>query len=181
MVWRLVDEQTSAEGSYAVCARFDNAQGLITKSRVTVAGIPVGYIDRIRLEGARARVDMVIDEGVELHQDATIARRSASLLGEYILAVNPGSVDESVLEDGQCIHTVEETADTADIMQDVGAIARSSARRGAADRAGVRDRARRPADAVRAGEPHPGAGGGEPHRPGERSGRHRPPSATSSA
>ncbi len=125
VVWRLVDEQTGAEGSYGVCARFDNAQGLITKSRVTVAGIPVGYIDSIRLEGARARVDMRIDDNVELHEDATIARRSASLLGEYLLAVNPGSVDAPLLHDGECIGTVEETADTADIMRDVGAIAHS--------------------------------------------------------
>ncbi len=125
VVWRLVDERSGTEQGYRICARFDNAHGLITKSRVTVAGIRVGYIDSIRLEGARARVDMRIDPQVQLHTDATVARRSASLLGEYILAVNPGSVDAPQLNDGDCIGTVEETADTADIMRDVGAIARS--------------------------------------------------------
>lgn len=125
VVWRLVDERSSTERGYRVCAYFDNAHGLITKSRVTVAGIPVGYIDGIRLDGARARVDMRIQDQVELHRDASVARRSASLLGEYILAVNPGSVDAPRIGDGQCIETVEETADTADIMRDVGAIARS--------------------------------------------------------
>jgi phospholipid/cholesterol/gamma-HCH transport system substrate-binding protein len=125
VVWRLVDERSGSQSGYRVCARFDNAHGLITKSRVTVAGISVGSIDSIRLEGARARVDMRIDDAVELHRDASVARRSASLLGEYILAVNPGSIDAPRLRDGECIGTVEETADTADIMRDVGAIARS--------------------------------------------------------
>jgi phospholipid/cholesterol/gamma-HCH transport system substrate-binding protein len=125
VVWRLVDERSGTDEGYRVCARFANAHGLITKSRVTVAGIPVGFIDSIRLEGAQARVDMRINDEVELHRDATVARRSASLLGEYILAVNPGSVDAPRLGDGDCIETVEETADTADIMRDVGAIARS--------------------------------------------------------
>jgi phospholipid/cholesterol/gamma-HCH transport system substrate-binding protein len=124
VVWRLVDERSGTDGGYRVCARFENAHGLITKSRVTVAGIPVGYIDSIRLEGNRARVDMQIEDRVQLHRDATVSRRSASLLGEYLLAVNPGSVDAPRVRDGQCITVVEES-DTADIMRDVGAISRS--------------------------------------------------------
>lgn len=125
VVWRLVDERASTDDGYQVCAYFDNAHGLITKSRVTVAGIPVGYIESIRLEGSRARVDMFIEQQVQLHGNATIARRSASLLGEYLLAINPGNVDQPRLSDGECIELVEETPDTADIMEDVGAIASS--------------------------------------------------------
>ena len=125
VVWRLVDERASTDDGYQVCAYFDNAHGLITKSRVTVAGIPVGYIESIRLEGSRARVDMFIEQQVQLHANATIARRSASLLGEYLLAINPGNVDQPRLADGECIDLVEETPDTADIMEDVGAIAAS--------------------------------------------------------
>jgi phospholipid/cholesterol/gamma-HCH transport system substrate-binding protein len=68
---------------------------------------------------------MHIEPEVQLHQDATIARRSSSLLGEYLLAINPGSPDMPLLHDGECITAVEETADTADIMRDVGAIAHS--------------------------------------------------------
>ncbi|MFK7990364.1 MAG: MlaD family protein [Sandaracinaceae bacterium] len=125
VVWRLVDERASTTEGYRVYALFGNAHGLITKSRVTVAGIPVGYIDNIQLEGSQARVDMVIQSDVELHTDATVARRSASLLGEYILAINPGGVDEPDLGDGDRINTLEENGDTADILADVGAVARS--------------------------------------------------------
>ncbi len=127
VIWRLVDEQSGGGEGYRVCAHFQNAQGLITKSRVTVAGIPVGYIDRIGLEGNRARVDMRIEPAVQLHNDAKIARRSASLLGEYVLAINPGTPGRPRLRDGDCIREVEESSDTADIMRDVGRIARNLA------------------------------------------------------
>ncbi len=125
VIWRLVDERSGTQDGYQVHALFDNAQGLINKSRVTVAGIPVGYIDDIRLEGARARVDIVMDPDVPLYEDAMVARRSASLLGEYVLAINPGDPERDRLESGDRISVVEETPDTADILEDVGAIAGS--------------------------------------------------------
>jgi phospholipid/cholesterol/gamma-HCH transport system substrate-binding protein len=125
VVWRLVDERAGSDDTYRVCAVFDNAHGLITKSRVTVAGIPVGYIESIELEGAQARVDMSIEQRVELYQNASIERRSASLLGEYILAINPGDASAPRLDPGECIEEVRETPDTADIMADVGAVASS--------------------------------------------------------
>lgn len=125
VIWRLVDERAGTDEGYPVCAVFDNAHGLITKSRVTVAGIPVGYIEEISLEGAQARVDMVVENRVELYENASIERRSASLLGEYILAINPGDSTAPRLDPGECIHEVTETPDTADIMNDVGAIASS--------------------------------------------------------
>ena len=47
-VYRYVDERASTESGYGVYAYFDDVQGLIAKSRVLVAGIPVGYISTIR-------------------------------------------------------------------------------------------------------------------------------------
>jgi ABC-type transporter Mla subunit MlaD len=56
-VYRYVDERSSTDAGYGVYAYFDDVQGLVAKSRVLVAGIPVGYISSIRLDGTRARVD----------------------------------------------------------------------------------------------------------------------------
>ena len=56
-VYRYVDERSASESGYGVYAYFDDVQGLIVKSRVLVAGIPVGYISSIRLDGDRARVE----------------------------------------------------------------------------------------------------------------------------
>ncbi|UJR81007.1 MlaD family protein [Sandaracinus amylolyticus] len=125
LVYRAVDESSSRGGGYRVYALFNDAQGLITKSRVTIAGITVGRIERITLQGAQARVDMVIDDDVELYEDASVRRVSASLLGEYLLAIHPGTPTQPRLHDGDRIMVVEETPGMGDIMTDVGAIASS--------------------------------------------------------
>lgn len=125
LLYRAVDETSTRGGGYRVYTLMDNAQGLITKSRVTIAGISVGRIDGIRLEGTQARIDIQIDEGVALFDDATIQRTSASLLGEYLLAITPGTTGRRQLVDGDRIGTVVETASMGEILNDVGAIASS--------------------------------------------------------
>lgn len=124
-LYTLVDESSSRGEGYRVFAIFDDAQGLITKSRVTIAGITVGRIESIRLEGARARVDMVIDGEVALYEDASVRKVSASLLGESLLAINPGTPTQRRLVDGDQIMVVEIVPGMNDIMEDVGAIASS--------------------------------------------------------
>jgi phospholipid/cholesterol/gamma-HCH transport system substrate-binding protein len=54
-----------------------------------------------------------------------VRRVSASLLGEYLLALNPGTSTRRRLVDGDQILVVEETPGMGDIMTDVGAIASS--------------------------------------------------------
>jgi phospholipid/cholesterol/gamma-HCH transport system substrate-binding protein len=124
-LYRAVDETSARGDGYRVYALMDNAQGLITKSRVTIAGISVGRIESIRLEGNQARIDLRMDEGVALYEDATVQRTSASLLGEYLIAIAPGTVGRRQLADGDRIGTVVETAGMGDILDDVGAIASS--------------------------------------------------------
>jgi phospholipid/cholesterol/gamma-HCH transport system substrate-binding protein len=124
-LYRAVDETSARGEGYHVHALFRDASGLITKSRVTIAGIPVGRIDRITLEGDRARVEIEMDGDVALFDDARARRESASLLGEYLVAIHPGTSTGRQLVDGDEIAVVEDTPGMADIMQDVGAIAHS--------------------------------------------------------
>ena len=63
-VYRAVDERGGGDGGYTVWVVFQDASGLVPKSRVLVAGIQVGYIERIRLWGAKARIDIHVREGV---------------------------------------------------------------------------------------------------------------------
>ncbi|MDQ3031742.1 MAG: MlaD family protein [Myxococcota bacterium] len=124
VVYRAVDETSQRGEGYRVYALFDDAQGLITKSRVTIAGITVGRIESITLQGAQARVDMTIDDEIALYENATVQRVSASLLGEYLLAINPGTPALPRVEPGGRIAVVESPG-MGDIMSDVGAIASS--------------------------------------------------------
>ena len=107
---------------YSVFVRLDDASELIVKSRVRIAGIPVGYIDSITLDGNKAKVVIRVDKGVGLHFDAAAGKRMASLLGEQVLVINPGSPDLPVVGDGAEIHALV-SAGTDKIMSDLATIA----------------------------------------------------------
>jgi phospholipid/cholesterol/gamma-HCH transport system substrate-binding protein len=89
----------SKSESYAVVARFSDATGLTWRSRVQIAGIQVGEVERISLEGARARLDLRIKNDVDLHADACLYKTFPSaLLPDALLEVTPGSADQPLLQ-----------------------------------------------------------------------------------
>lgn len=110
--------------TYRVHAIFNDATGLVPRSRVLTAGIAIGEIERISLEGGRARVDLRIQTTVPLHRNGTVARRAVSLLGEFLLVVTPGTGDQPRLRDGDRINTVMEGSSTDEIVNNVAAITR---------------------------------------------------------
>ena len=94
--------------TYRVFAMFDDASGLGARSRVQIAGIPVGQVDRIELDQAtaRARVWLKIKQEYPLHRNATITKRSESILGDFLLDLTPGTPDQPLLKDGEEIRGV---------------------------------------------------------------------------
>ena len=82
-----------ARDSYEVFATFQDATGLTWKSRVQIAGIQVGEVDRIELEGNRARLYLRIRKDIDVRADACVVKRFPStLLPDAILEMAPGSV-----------------------------------------------------------------------------------------
>ena len=55
MVGRVEEGIGDDAAGYQVYAMFDDASGLTEKSRVTIAGIDVGELSKIELEGVRAK------------------------------------------------------------------------------------------------------------------------------
>src|SRR5690349_14946070 len=111
LVYRLVNKEVGSGEGYTVHAYLDDATGLANHSRVTIAGIGVGSIEKIYLEQppnggpARARVDIKVKRDVPLYQNATVGKKSASLLGESMLVITAGT-DEPKLKEGDEIHTM---------------------------------------------------------------------------
>lgn len=92
-----------------VYAYFHDASGLGPKSRILIAGIPVGQIEAITLEGNLARVSMLIKREVPLRTDAMVAKRSESLLGDYQLDLTPGKAPELMPNGGEIKHVLDQT------------------------------------------------------------------------
>lgn len=123
LVYRTVVPKGSDGQSYVVHGFIKDATGLATKSRVTIAGIPVGTIDSIKLEGGQARVDVRVYASTDLYDNATLGKKSASLLGESIIVLTNGTDDQRKLKDGDEIHVIVESASMEQIMNDVARIA----------------------------------------------------------
>lgn len=92
--------------SYEVWALFDDVLGLEEKSPVQIAGIDIGRIKSIELSHGKAKVTLEIDGEVDLYEDAAIEKVSISLLGDYKLAVEPGTSTLARLDDGGQIKKV---------------------------------------------------------------------------
>lgn len=89
--FRFVSKGVSSGAGYPVWALFRDATGLVEKSRVQIAGLVVGDIAGRSLQGNQARVAVRIKPDVKLWSNAVIYKRSASLLGEYYLEIDPGT------------------------------------------------------------------------------------------
>jgi phospholipid/cholesterol/gamma-HCH transport system substrate-binding protein len=123
-IYRFVSKTAGTEGGYTVHAYLKDATGIAKHSQVRVAGIPVGTIQSIRLEGGKARVDIRLKPDLAIYDDASIAKVSSSLLGEYFLSIAPGTEGKRQLVDGDEIKYVIEAATTDQILKDVADIAK---------------------------------------------------------
>ena len=125
LLYRYVQETAGGGDGIQVYALFDDAQGLIPKSQVVVAGIPVGRIEKISLQGDQARVDVSMYPDVELFEDASVRLRAVSLLGEKVLDINPGTVGQTRMPDGGQLRVAREAVSTDDLLATVQDIANS--------------------------------------------------------
>jgi phospholipid/cholesterol/gamma-HCH transport system substrate-binding protein len=90
----------SERDSYLVYAYFKDATGLTWKSKLQIAGIQVGEVDQIGLDGPRARLGIRVKKGIELHADACFTKTYPSaLLPDAVLEAQPGSADSPRLAD----------------------------------------------------------------------------------
>jgi len=121
----LIGADFGAQRTYNVYAVFDDATGLGVRSRVQIAGIPIGQVDRVELDQqtSKAKVWLRVRRQFVLHRNATITKRSESILGDFLLDVGPGSPDQPVLQDGGEIRIVIRQPSMNDVFQSLNKIA----------------------------------------------------------
>jgi phospholipid/cholesterol/gamma-HCH transport system substrate-binding protein len=99
-VWKTIGQTPSGASDFEVWARFQDASGLPKGSRVVIAGLPVGEIGDLAIDGRYARVTMRLRDDVPIHDNAIALKKSSSLLGDYYVEIDPGT-PESVDANGQ--------------------------------------------------------------------------------
>lgn len=90
--------------SYRLQARFDNIGGLKARAPVRSAGVTVGSVTGITLDGKTFQgvVTMEIDRRFQFPKDTSAKILTAGLLGDQYVGLEPGGDDKS-LEAGQTI------------------------------------------------------------------------------
>jgi phospholipid/cholesterol/gamma-HCH transport system substrate-binding protein len=118
-------DKFGANRTYMVYSIFDDATGLGVRSRVQIAGIPIGQVERVELDQqvSKAKVWLRVRRQFVLHRDATITKRSESILGDFLLDISPGSPDQPVLNDGDEIRIVIRQPSMNDVFQSLNKIA----------------------------------------------------------
>ena len=83
-----------------VQAAFPSVAGLDAKSPVRIAGVRVGIVEKIELEGNRALVTLALDPGVVLYRGATAEVTSLGMLGDKYVELYPGELGGPPLAPG---------------------------------------------------------------------------------
>jgi len=133
LLFQYTSEKMSGGKGYRVHALFHNALGVYEKTRVLSAGLRVGQVEERVLdqETGKAKVFLRIDPEISLYANAVIGKKSASLLGEYYLDIDPGTpfamkdgqkVEIPRLKEGDRILFVTEPAEVGEIMDSVNTI-----------------------------------------------------------
>ena len=91
---------------------------------VLIAGVKVGQVDKVGIEGTMARIDLRINANVQLPVDSWATRRADSLFGDAYVEIIPGGQTDGVaagagqlLLSGQPITRVVEGASTDTLLR----------------------------------------------------------------
>jgi ABC-type transporter Mla subunit MlaD len=77
---RIPDQKIN--GGFATYARFRDGSHLAVGSPVVIAGVRIGDITQLTIEGRFARVDMRLLPDIQIPVDAFVTRRADSLFGD---------------------------------------------------------------------------------------------------
>jgi phospholipid/cholesterol/gamma-HCH transport system substrate-binding protein len=91
----------AGRGGLVLYATFDEIGGLKARAPVSIAGVIVGQVKSIDLDDLlRARVTLEVDADLALPIDSSAGIRTQGLLGDQLIALEPGAED-ALLQNGE--------------------------------------------------------------------------------
>ncbi len=114
---KLGDVQMFSDDHYHVQASFNDITGLRVKAPVEMMGVPIGYVDNIRLdlENQKAVLTLSIEKKIVLLDDAIASVKTSGLIGDKYVKITPGGVGDPI-EPGGIIIETESAIDIEDLI-----------------------------------------------------------------
>jgi len=103
---------------YVVYTEFKNIGGLDEKTKIKIAGVDSGTVEKIELKNGKARLTLRVDKNVVLYSDASVGIKSTGLLGDKYLELGVGA-KAPFLKDGDTLTNVTETVDMDDLIRNL--------------------------------------------------------------
>lgn len=108
---------TKVGDTFTTCARFRDGSRLAVGSYVLIAGVRVGEVTNLTVEGPLARVDMTLQNDINVPVDSWVTKRAYSPFGDSYVEIIPTGGDEGAptgqrLRSGQCLTRVLEGSST---------------------------------------------------------------------
>jgi len=106
-----------SDNVYPLSARFSSVTGLRAGSPIYMLGIEVGRVGRLTMdqEAQKAAVEMSIQKGVKIYDDAIASIKTEGLIGDMYLSINPGGAG-TLLNPGGTITETQPAIDIADLI-----------------------------------------------------------------
>lgn len=95
---------------------FKNIAGLDEKTKVKIAGVDAGVIEKIELKEGEARLTVRLKKDTRLFSDASASVKATGLLGDKYLEIKTGTV-KPTLKRGDTIENVTEIVDIDDMVR----------------------------------------------------------------
>lgn len=115
MAVRLGNVSFLGDNTYALYAPFNTVSGLRIGNSVEILGMEVGRVAAFKMDQDRqqAIVELRIQQGIQIYDDAIASIKTAGLIGDKYVAIDPGGGGD-LLAAGD---TIIETESPVDIME----------------------------------------------------------------
>ena len=105
------------DNSYSLYAEFNTVSGLRVGNPIEIFGMEVGQVGGFKMdqENQFVVVDLRLNKGIEVYDDAIASIKTAGLIGDKYIAIDPGGSDD-VLGPGDTILDTQSPIDLGDLI-----------------------------------------------------------------
>jgi phospholipid/cholesterol/gamma-HCH transport system substrate-binding protein len=108
--------------TYTIDARFPDTAGVGPGTNVLVAGVNVGSVSSVHIQGNHVDVDLAINRGVQLPRHTTAAISVQTLLGQLSVNLKPVSGWNQLLQNGAVLTSTSTPVELYNIQNEAGGL-----------------------------------------------------------